>query len=64
MITFDGNDSRQLAVRIINEGKIDDDDNDIVDANDDDANGINVCVQLDKFVNVQCEIRCAYERNN
>ena len=67
MKIFDGNENRQLTVRIINVGKIDDnanrDDND--DDENDAANGNNVCIQckLDKCVNAQRAIRCAYERN-
>lgn len=69
MIIFDGNENRQLAVRIVNVGKIDDsDDNDDDDGDNDDndaAIGNNVCMQciLDKCVNAQRAIRCTYERN-
>lgn len=64
MMLFDGNENRQVAVRFIDVGKIDADD-DVNDDNEDATNGNNVCMhcKLDKCVNAQRAIRCTYERN-
>lgn len=61
MTIFDGNEIRQLAMRIGTDDNANDNDDEVAA-----ANGNNVCMQckLDKCVYAQRAMRCAYERND